>query len=217
MLKSAIRAAKKKNDLSDDIIYLVGNEDEAIVPVKAASPRGASKRPEVIEEPKHNVDKTPSLKETLSKISNIGNQDTKSEGEGETVIKRNTNLPKNEFTQADVDERWTLFVERLKKKDVRMYAAFKPIQPILKENYKIEVNFQNNSQLEEFKNRYRPKVTSEMREELKNEYLEFVESVLEAEKMERPNFLSENEKLKKMMEKNPALEQLKKKFKLDFE
>jgi hypothetical protein len=108
-------------------------------------------------------------------------------------------------------------VERLKKKEVRMYAALKSIKPILLENDTIELSFQNNAQLEEYQIRYKPQLTSEFQNALNNEYIELTERVIESEKLEKPTLLSDKEKLQQMVEKNPSLQNLMKKFKLDFE
>jgi hypothetical protein len=116
-----------------------------------------------------------------------------------------------------LEDRWSVFVERLKKKDVRMFSALKVIQPSLVDTEKIQISFQNNAQLEEYQLRLRPILLKDFKEAFKNEYIEITEVVVDAEKMDKPNLLSDKEKLEKMIEKNPALQSLKNKFKLDFE
>ena len=126
-------------------------------------------------------------------------------------------MPQSEFKIEDVIERWDIIVEKLKKTDVRMYAALKTVKPVLDGASKVIISLQNNAQVEEFQARLRPVIQSDLRENLNNNTIEVMGTVIEAEKLERPNFLTENEKLQKMIDKNPALQQLRSKFKLDFE
>ena len=156
------------------------------------------------------------MKDTLSKINTIGKAENVENKNAFDSIDADENKQKNTFTQEQLDDRWEIFVERLKKKDTRMYSALKSIKPMLKTPENIEISFQNSAILEEYKMRLKPSLISELREALKNEYLEMSEMVLDSEKMERPILLSEKEKLQSMIEKNPALLLLKKKFNLDF-
>jgi hypothetical protein len=158
--------------------------------------------------------KTPSLKDALTKINSIGRHEATTEIREE---EKSPDLPRNTFTQDDLEDRWSVFVEKLKKKDVRMFSALKVIQPSLVDTEKIQISFQNNAQLEEYQLRLRPILLKDFKEAFKNEYIEITEVVVDAEKMDKPNLLSDKEKLEKMIEKNPALQSLKNKFKLDFE
>ena len=126
-------------------------------------------------------------------------------------------MPQSEFKIEDLIDRWDIIVEKLKKTDVRMYAALKTVKPVLDGASKVIISLQNNAQVEEFQARLRPVIQSDLRENLNNNTIEVMGTVIEAEKLERPNFLTENEKLQKMIDKNPALQQLRSKFKLDFE
>ena len=163
------------------------------------------------------VEKTPSLKDTLSKIDSLGSrQNTEDQNKAE-LKDRPDNRLRNSFTQEQLTERWQLFVERLKKNDTRMYVALKSVQPLVQENDKVVIYFQNNAQLEEYQMRLKPTLLAELKENLKNEFIELTEQVTEAEKLERPKLLSDKERLEQMIEKNPALQLLRKKFNLDFD
>jgi hypothetical protein len=98
-----------------------------------------------------------------------------------------------------------------------MYSAMRAITPTKAGDTKIEVVFQNNSQLEEYQLRLKPLLVSEFKEAFNNHYIEISDCIADAEKLQKPGLLSDKEKLEKMIEKNPSLLQLKNKFKLDFE
>ena len=221
LLKSAIVAAKKKNNLSEEIIFLVGDEDQVQTQPAVTNCAKTSRKTTTAEAQvpvRAKVEKTPSFKETLSRIDSIGKEDGETkEVDQQGGSSNTTNQEQNSFDQSELDDSWTVFVERLRKKDVRMYSALKSIQPLVADNHKVEISFQNNAQLEEFQGRVKPLLTSELRESLKNEYIEIIEKVVDTENLARPKLLNDKEKLERMIEKNPALLQLKNKFKLDFE
>ncbi len=215
---SATGAAKKKNKLSGKTLFLTGYEGLSIsrsitAPATASTP---SKEKQPVHSEKAATKRTPSLKDTLSKISLIGKEDSSGNSKGD-LYKSETELPRNAISKEQIDERWSLFVDSIKNKDQRMYAALKSIVPYLEEPENISIAFQNNALLSEFQTRLKPMLLGYFKENLLNEFITITEFVVEAEKMGKPNFLSEGEKLMKMIEKNPALQELKTKFKLDFE
>ncbi len=161
------------------------------------------------------VEKTPSLKDTLSKIDSIGKVNEESVQTQETTSHKD--LPRESFTQAQLTEKWEVFVERLKKTEVRMYSALRKIEPKLISDNQIELVFQNSAQIEEYKLRLRPSLINELKETFNNHYIELVERLAESENMLKPNLLSNKEILEKMITKNPALDSLRKKFNLDFD
>ncbi len=161
------------------------------------------------------VEKTPSLKDTLSKINSIGKENEEKGGDEKKSVRQD--LPRERFTQSQLTERWNLFVERLKKTEMRMYSALRKIEPKLISDDQIELIFQNNAQIEEYKIRLRPTLINELKEALNNHYIELIERLADSEKMIKPNLLSNKEVLEKMITKNPALESLRKKFNLDFD
>jgi hypothetical protein len=218
-LKSAISAAKKKNNVISEILYLTGDEDQVLNQPnnKRNGKQNTGAKKESVVPHRAKVEKTPSLKNTLSKINQIGKDSSGEVSEEKGNVSKNDSRSRDPFTIDQVEERWVIFVERLKKKEVRMYAALKSIKPILLENDTIELSFQNNAQLEEYQIRYKPQLTSEFQNALNNEYIELTERVIESEKLEKPTLLSDKEKLQQMVEKNPSLQNLMKKFKLDFE
>lgn len=89
--------------------------------------------------------------------------------------------------------------------------------PVLNNNGSIELFFQNHAQLEEFKNRLKPSLTSHIRNAIGVNEVEITEQVLDAEKLAKPTLYSDNDRFKKLSEKNPALLKLKNLFNLDFE
>lgn len=215
---SATGAAKKKNKLSGKTLFLTGNEGLSISKNIAAPVHSEvvpkAKTPE--SSVKSITTRTPSLKDTLSKISQIGKEESQANSKVD-LHNSDTGLPRNAISKENIDERWGLFVDSIRNKDQRMHAALKSIVPEWEEPERIVLKFQNNALLSEFQTRLKPALLRYFKENLQNEFITIGEFVVEAEKMEKPNFLSEGEKLLKMIEKNPALQELKTKFKLDFD
>lgn len=71
--------------------------------------------------------------------------------------------------------------------------------------------------MEEFKTRIKPEMVDFLRKELDSEHLVLTETLAELKNMDKPTLYSDDEKLKKLAEKNPALMKLKTKFNLDFD
>ncbi|MBN1117970.1 MAG: hypothetical protein JXA77_12230 [Bacteroidales bacterium] len=169
------------------------------------------------EKPK--LEKSPSLKETLNKINTINKPLVKSESsETETSIPEQNSFSK---TSKSIDSESVLqyyqdYLNKLKTEHPRLFSALNAQKPVFA-NEKLELVFQNNAQLEDFKLRAKPGLLSYLKEKLETDAFDILENVAEVEKMEKPTLYSDQEKLSHMVEKNPALQKLKNKFKLDFD
>ena len=196
----------------------MGNELDAVHPKKAATGKTAARAARDTSGQIHQkakVVKTPSLKETLHRIDSIGKekQDEKVENNAHEASKR-VNI---HITQDQVTEQYGIFMEKIKKEQPRLYSSMKVLAPVRKENGVVELYFQNNSLLEEFKQRIKPSMISHYRNALNGIDIEIQEFVQDVEKVSKPNFMNDAEKFEKMSEKNPALKKLKNLFNLDFD
>jgi DNA polymerase-3 subunit gamma/tau len=160
---------------------------------------------------------TTSIKETLKKIDSLSAK--------EIPITENNNSPIAEIAEPKenaeistvfLQECYAIFVENIKGDHPRLYSALKLITPELIDKTKISIHFQNNAQLEEFRLKVKPGLYSYLWSALNTE-IEILDEIAEIEKLEKPLLYNDNDKLQHMIQKNPALQQLKSKFNLDFE
>lgn len=195
---------------------MTGNELEHSVQNKATvrtnKPAGETPQKE-----QQQPDKSPSLKDTLSRLQSLDNtskaSDSGSLDEANRIVEYApiVNIDVQKFT-----EFYEVFIEKIKKSQPRLHIALKSVVPSVQENI-IEFSFQNSALLEDFKARLKPKLISFFRENLENESIEISEKLVEAEKLEKPKLYSESEILQEMIKNNPAVGSLKRKFNLDFD
>lgn len=219
-LKSAIRAAKKKNKLTENVLLLVGNELEVAEQQKNKTTSGRRVNRELVEKPpqKVRVEKTPSLKDTLSKISSIGKDEKQADNKAtQSTNAQNEAQVKSRLTQEELTTQYEVFLDKIKKDQPRLHSAMKSQGAILNDSGVVELYFQNNAQLEEFKQRLKPSFISHIRNAVGIQELDVEELVIETEKLAKPKLFSDNERFKQLSDKNPALLTLKNLFKLDFE
>lgn len=219
LLKSAIWAAKKKNDLAEDILFLIGNELEVAEQHQKKSATSGRTRSATVEKTpqKVQVEKTPSLKDTLSKISSIGKEEAVADSKNTGIPVQEIEQSLDKLTQEELTTQYEVFLDKIKKDQPRLHSAMKNQGAILNESGIIELYFQNNAQLEEFRQRLKPSFISHMRNSSGIQEFEIDEQVVEAEKLAKPKLFSDNERFKQLSDKNPALVKLKNLFNLDFE
>lgn len=186
------------------------------VPDKKGSSNSVKPKEELVQ--RVNIEKTPSLKETLSKINAIGKEQEKSQAN--TAHSNNNSAQQDQFKKVSIEEvssHFEVYLDKIKKTQPRLFAAMKTQAIQLNEDDVFELSFQNNSQLEEFRSRIKPALISHLRNALGTESIELAERVVDAENLARPKLFSDSEKFKQMSETNPALKKLKNLFGLDFD
>lgn len=118
----------------------------------------------------------------------------------------------NFFTTGQLKEKWDQFVGRLSERP-NLQSTLSKI-PNVSENFKLELEVDNSVQ-EDLINSIKPELIAWLRRELKNSEIEL--HIRITEKEQEKIIYSDTDKYIEMVRKNPKIELLKKKFKLDFE
>jgi len=115
------------------------------------------------------------------------------------------------FTKEQMELKWNSFVERLHDRPNLQSTLSKT--PELNENFQLILEIDNSVQ-EDLINSVKPELVSWLRKELKNSKIQLVTKISQAEK--EKIIYTDTEKYAEMLKKNPNLQLLKQKFKLDF-
>jgi len=163
---------------------------------------------------------TPSIKDALSSVGRKKNlivpefqsADLSSSYDNGGNTSETTGLSKN-----DILEAWNLFLESLNPADTRMINALRNQNPSVDpENGHLTVFLRNKALVAEFKENFKPSLSAFLSEKL-NHIIEVSENVLDIEDSPKAKYYTDIDKLKYMIEKNPAVAKLKQDFNLDFE
>lgn len=135
----------------------------------------------------------------------------KNEQQNEEII----NTAKDAFTLDDLMPLWQTQAELAKKEGKKSYhASLTKNQPILKENFVIELIVNNRVQ-EETVHKEKPALLEFLKEKLNNYSIQINTIVVEQEK--EVHLYTDKDKFTELLKKNPDLLYLKEKFNLDFE
>lgn len=124
-----------------------------------------------------------------------------------------TNLPQTDFDQETLIKYWEQYVYSIKSSDLDIFSSLISYQPILKENFQIEIVFGSALQISEFQQR-KQVILDFLRKKLNNYHLNITE-ILDV-KVVKEIAVTPNDKFKKLLEKNPLLAELKNKLDLGF-
>jgi hypothetical protein len=112
---------------------------------------------------------------------------------------------------------WKRFIDTLPPSETRMINALKNQEPIIDAiNHRFIVNFRNKALVAEFKENFKTTLFTYFSGKLNTE-LDIQEIVIESDEMPQTKYYTDTDKLKFMIEKNPAVGKLKQEFNLDFE
>jgi len=118
----------------------------------------------------------------------------------------------------DIWDVWRRFVDSLSENSSRMYSALRNQQPVFESDRGcITLHFRNKALIAEFRENYKAIFTGLLNEQLKDVRLVIEEKVIESDEAPQTKYYTDQDKLKFMIEKNPALGKLKQEFSLDFE
>lgn len=129
--------------------------------------------------------------------------------EAEVIIEVKT----EPFTQEELVDKWRKFAYSIKMRDLDLYSTLSTNDPILKDNWKIELSIYNSTQEADINNK-RVDLLKYLRKQLNNTVLD-LDLIIDKSKMPKGVF-TEKDKYKKLVEKNPKIDQLRKKFGLSF-
>lgn len=191
---------------------------------------GAKNIPEAKKtEPKHNrtevrqrLNKEESLP-TTRKI-NVVNRSIPSEGkislknllnpqENKEAVAVNIVERFDEFSQDDLNDKWRKFAYSVKLKDLDLYSTLTANQPTLKDGFVVELKIFNTAQ-EADVNVRKPELLGYLRKQLNNTAID-LEMVIDKE-AESKGVYTIKDKYQKLVEKNPHVDTLRKKFDLSF-
>ncbi len=111
--------------------------------------------------------------------------------------------------------RWNAFAEKAKKENkINLFTLMTANPPVLLDNYQIELNVENKIQENQLQEA-RIDLMNYLRTELQNFQLDLVTKIVE--NTEKKRLYTSSEKYQYMVEKNPKLEEFKKRFNLDLE
>lgn len=117
------------------------------------------------------------------------------------------------FTEDELVDKWRKFAYSVKLKDLDLYSTLSSNDPKLKDNFRIELPIYNSAQEADINNR-KAELLSYLRTQLKNTAID-LDLVIDKTK-EPKGIFTDADKYKKMVEKNPKIEDLRKRFGLSF-
>jgi DNA polymerase III subunit gamma/tau len=220
---------KKKDSQSDDILILpnismsdITQKPEAVSvkkPLLENKVQKVSEEKTVANEP-HTEKYTPSIKDALKHVNQLNIKVDEIQEDSEEYIQdivHETIADGKTIDLNDLIQNWKEFVESVKDTDRRLYMALRNQVPELKEEGTIEISFRNNALIDVFKTKIKPSLQMFLRSKLNHAGIEIEEKIIEDNTQTPLKHYSDAEKLKHMMEKNPALQKLRQEFNLDIE
>jgi DNA polymerase-3 subunit gamma/tau len=160
--------------------------------------------------------KKPLIRSLTPSINQHLNGDKKNEKSVENPAEQNnSSLPKNAFSQQQLEAVWERYANGLKEKGkTSVSIALLGRKPVLTGNTAIEFTI-NNKSLEESINEDKMNFLGFLRKELNNYDIQLTLLVSAAE--EKANLYTATDRYKRLMEKNPFLQKFKQQFDLDVE
>ncbi len=120
-----------------------------------------------------------------------------------------------DFSAEMLLNRWNAFAEKAKKENkINLFTLMTANPPVLLDNYQIELSIENKIQENQLQEA-RIDLMNYLRTELQNFQLDLVTKIVE--NTENKRLYTSSEKYQYMLEKNPKLEEFKKRFNLDLE
>ena len=112
-------------------------------------------------------------------------------------------------------EKWLRFAEMIRKEKLRMSNTLKASNPVIKDDFVIEIEMSNSVQEDDFNLMIKADLSNFLRQELKNDNIKIVTFVPETNK--EKTLYTDEDKYKYLSEKNPNINNLKQRLNLDFE
>lgn len=109
------------------------------------------------------------------------------------------------------------YAQTIRQEYPRIFNVLNNCEPVLSEDLVLELGFQNEGLKEDFLLKVKPAFLDYVRQKVRNSKLELSEKIVEAGETSNKKLYSDTDKLQHMMDKNPALKDLKQEFNLDFD
>lgn len=123
------------------------------------------------------------------------------------------NLPKKSFSQEQLTEVWMEYAYQIKKQDLDFFSTLSSFLPFINSEDNVEVTVHNSTQEADIL-KMKPELLTYVRKTIQNYDLDFEILVDKAEAKEIA--VTPQEKYAKLVEKNPLLDDLRKKLDLGF-
>jgi DNA polymerase-3 subunit gamma/tau len=241
LIKLCNQSQKKNWDIkADDSLLLPSPEEarqkvspnkspsssEADKPIKKSEAQGKAESQKDHETPpvKYLKSSTPSIKNALNSVDVRPAEKNEDIPEDEDMLDMEDEPDLlsdpdeiSSIGQEDLLIYWEEHIAGLKTEKSRMYNVLSSQKPNLTDNTTLEVRFRNHAQIDEFKQNIKPSLIANLRKSLKNDHLEIREVMQDEEHQTDKKYYTDTDKLKYMMEKNPALQKLRQEFNLDLE
>ena len=120
-----------------------------------------------------------------------------------------------DFSREELMENWLRFAEMMRKEKPRMATTLKASNPVIKDDFVIEIELSNKVQEDDFNLMIKADLSNFLRQELRNDNLKIVTFVPETNKEKA--LYTDEDKYKYFSEKNPNINELKQRLNLDFE
>ena len=120
-----------------------------------------------------------------------------------------------DFSREELIENWLRFAEMMRKEKPRMATTLKASNPVIKDDFVIEIELSNKVQEDDFNLMIKADLANFLRQELRNDNLKIVTFVPETNKEKA--LYTDEDKYKYFSEKNPNINELKQRLNLDFE
>ncbi len=126
---------------------------------------------------------------------------------------KNIEVKTTTFSQEELMDKWRKYAYSLKMKDLDLYSTLNAQDPILRDNFRIELSIYNTAQEADINNK-KPELLGYLRKQLNNTLLD-LDLVIDKSNAAKGVF-TEKDKYQKLVEKNPKVDELRKKFGLSF-
>jgi DNA polymerase-3 subunit gamma/tau len=165
----------------------------------------------VIPDKSQEKEKASIKKSNIISIKNLSQENALKES---NTAEPETNYGSNEFTDEQFIEAWMKFADGIKDRQPNFYVSLTLRMPSLDEPEKALLMADNKVQLDEI-NARKGEILSFLRRELNNRMIEL--EVMLNENHEEKKFLSQEEKLQQMAERNPAIGKLRNQLDLEID
>lgn len=163
---------------------------------------------------------TLSIKDALNSLGKNKSYDIKNNGiDGDAIdlSQEEQDIDYTSVSGEDILLVWRSFIDSIKSNETRMINALRNQEPIFEsETGVITILLRNKALVAEFKENFKASLVTFLTEKLNIEF-EISEKVIETDESPQTKYYTDIDKLKYMIEKNPAVAKLKQDFNLDFE
>ncbi|MBN1143840.1 MAG: DNA polymerase III subunit gamma/tau [Bacteroidales bacterium] len=121
------------------------------------------------------------------------------------------------LTPEFLDQCWNAYIAQIREERPRMAVSLRNAKPRIEEGYRITVELNNLSQLDDFKNNTQHDLEKFLRRETCNIQIHIVAEMTEAKESASVKLYTSEEKFRYLSQKNPALANFKQKLNLELE